>query len=101
MRKMKEQVGFQPATFETPETFTEPSDYLRKRGIVKVGHKAVVEVLEKVGAVMITANTDSITYYYEDGTKEHPPQSAIAVEIPKSLWKQVKQALQKIEAEEG
>jgi len=83
--------------WESEEEFKEPTEFLRRKGVVKVGMRHIVDV--KKGDYEDTVEVCSflyvVRYYYEDGRVEEPPQPGICATIPKEAIPTVIEELKK------
>jgi len=87
--------GEKVVLWESEEEFREPTEYLRKKGIVKVGTRHIVDVEKRDFDTVEVCSFSAVRYYYEDGRVEEPPQPGICATIPKEAIPTVIEELKK------
>lgn len=75
--------------FETKEEIKEAdTDYLRKRGVKRLGHREVFTIKETEKGIELCGRTDT-KYYFDDKEPEKLPMGGTCVLIPNELLPQV------------
>ena len=82
--------------FEGKETLKEATtEFLKKIGVAKVGHRPVVEITPTKEEVKVCSTTD-VRYYYKDGKVEPQIGTFFCASIPKELWDKAVEVLKTI-----
>lgn len=81
--------------FETEERLKEAdTDYLRKRGVKRLGHRKVYTIEETEKGIQICGG-DATRYYFDDKEPEELPSTRACVLFPKEFLPQLKSVIQK------
>ena len=81
--------------FETKEQLKEAdTDYLRKRGVKRVGHREVFMVEEKEKGIQICGGS-ATRFYFDDKEPQELPATHACVLFPKEFLPQLKVMIQK------
>lgn len=84
--------------FETEEELRKAdTDYLRKHGVQRVGHREVFTFEETEKGVQICGGS-ATRYYFDDKEPEELPSSRACVLVPKQFVPQLKAMLEKMGA---
>jgi hypothetical protein len=82
--------------FETEERLTlAETEYLKRRGITKVGHHEIFRVRETENIIEFCSGS-AMRYYYKDGHTEEPPANFACIDLPKELISKVMSLLEEI-----
>jgi len=85
-----------PEQFVGKEELTEATtEFLKKIGVAKVGHRPIVEVTKEKEEVKICSLTE-VRYHYPDGKIEPQIGVFFCAKIPKELWNEVRELLKTI-----
>jgi len=79
--------------FEGKEELKEATtEFLKKIGVAKVGHRPVVEITKEKEEVKICSQKE-VRYHYPDGRIETQPTAYFCASIPKELWSEAVEVL--------
>jgi len=77
-------------TFETKEQLKEAdTDYLKRRGVKRVGTREVFEAWEKARGIEVCGKA-ATRYYFDDKEPEELPSTRTCVDIPKPFFSRLK-----------
>ena len=83
--------------FETEERLREAdTDYLRKRGVKRLGHREVFTIEETEASIQICGGS-ATRYYFDDKEPEELPATRACVLFPREFLPQLKATLEKMQ----
>lgn len=83
--------------FETEERLREAdTDYLRKRGVKRLGHREVFTIEESEAGIQICGGS-ATRYYFDDKEPEELPATRACVLFPREFLPQLKAILEKMQ----
>lgn len=87
--------------FATEERLREAdTDYLRKRGVKRLGHREIFTIEETEKGIHICGGT-AIKYYFDDKDPEELPSQRTCVLFPRDFFPELKTILEELVFEEA